>query len=99
MPHNRKAIAIALASYYFPLTILFTAGAPAADGLTPGRSFRDCPVCPDMVVVPAGSFSMGAAPAQTDRQPVGRFEVTAGRRRTGLVGGGRIARTPEARPR
>src|SRR5208337_2332625 len=24
-----------------------------------GQSFRDCPDCPEMVVVPAGSFTMG----------------------------------------
>jgi formylglycine-generating enzyme required for sulfatase activity len=28
--------------------------------LRPGRAFRDCPECPGMVVVPAGSFLMGA---------------------------------------
>ena len=28
-------------------------------GLEEGQSFRDCPNCPQMVVVPAGSFTMG----------------------------------------
>jgi formylglycine-generating enzyme required for sulfatase activity len=27
--------------------------------LTPGKVFRDCPGCPEMVVIPAGSFRMG----------------------------------------
>ncbi|MBM3555531.1 MAG: hypothetical protein FJX47_08260 [Alphaproteobacteria bacterium] len=26
----------------------------------PGQAFRDCPDCPDMVVIPAGSFTMGS---------------------------------------
>jgi formylglycine-generating enzyme required for sulfatase activity len=25
----------------------------------PGQTFKDCPKCPEMVVVPAGSFTMG----------------------------------------
>ena len=28
----------------------------------PGSVFRDCPICPEMVVVPSGSFLMGDAP-------------------------------------
>ena len=28
--------------------------------MRPGRVFRDCPECPEMVVVPAGSFTMGS---------------------------------------
>lgn len=62
---------------------------------TPGagktESFRDCPECPEMVVVPAGSFMMGSPESEAGRdsnegpqhrvtikQPfaVGKFEVT-----------------------
>jgi formylglycine-generating enzyme required for sulfatase activity len=57
-----------------------------AQGLKPGDSFKDCPVCPEMVVVPAGSFAMGSD-ASSDETPihqvrlarpfaVGRVEVT-----------------------
>ena len=56
----------------------------------PGSTFRDCPECPEMVVIPAGQFNMGSPPAesgQTDEKPVhavkfarpyalSRFEVT-----------------------
>jgi hypothetical protein len=54
--------------------------------LKPGDSFRDCPDCPEMVVVPAGEFTMGSEQSN-DEEPVhkvtiakpfaaGKFEVT-----------------------
>jgi len=33
----------------------------------PPQTFRDCPNCPEMVVVPAGSFQMGAPPGENER--------------------------------
>jgi len=36
----------------------------------PGQRFRDCPTCPEMVVVPAGSYEMGS-PASEE----GRFDL------------------------
>ena len=33
---------------------------PPADPTEPGSVFRDCPACPEMVVVPAGTFLMGS---------------------------------------
>lgn len=44
-------------------------GAGGGDGRAPGRVFRDCPDCPDMVAVPGGRFAMGS-PAQER----GRFD-------------------------
>jgi formylglycine-generating enzyme required for sulfatase activity len=32
-----------------------------------GESFKDCPECPEMVVVPAGSFVMGSPESEPDR--------------------------------
>ena len=58
---------------------------------SPGAAFRDCPDCPEMVVIPAGKFMMGAAPDFVARLPteepyhpvtiarpfaLGRFEIT-----------------------
>src|SRR6266404_6212646 len=30
----------------------------------PGNVFRDCPDCPEMVVIPAGNFTMGSSAAE-----------------------------------
>lgn len=36
--------------------------------LKPGATFKDCVNCPDMVVIPAGSFVMGSPPDEDGRQ-------------------------------
>jgi formylglycine-generating enzyme required for sulfatase activity len=58
---------------------------------SPGQTFKDCGICPEMVVVPAGSFTMGSPPGEKERgddegpqhrvtiaEPfaVGKYEVT-----------------------
>lgn len=52
--------------------------APAAPALTPGRVFRDCPECPEMVVIPGGQTRLASGPEVTIATPfaVGKFEVT-----------------------
>ena len=82
-------IALALASY-----VPAVAQSPLAPGqelaLKPHESFRECKACPEMVVVPAGSFTMGStvseAPGGNESPPhmvtfaqpfaVGKFAVT-----------------------
>lgn len=59
--------------------------------LKPGDTFRDCPDCPEMVVIPAGTFTMGSPPGEEGRDKdegpehevrilrpfaAGKFEVT-----------------------
>ena len=59
--------------------------------LKPGDTFKDCPECPEMVVVPAGEFMMGSPVGEADHSEnegpqrkvtmakafaVGKFEVT-----------------------
>ena len=68
-------------------------GSPGAKptGLVTGRIFKDCPECPEMVVVPAGHFALGSPDSEAKRgndegpqhrvrisKPfaVGRFEIT-----------------------
>ncbi|MFN7305323.1 MAG: SUMF1/EgtB/PvdO family nonheme iron enzyme, partial [Acetobacteraceae bacterium] len=56
-----------------------------------GQAFRDCPECPEMLVIPSGTFMMGSPASEADRRSeegpqdqvtvraplaVGRFEVT-----------------------
>ena len=41
--------------------------APAAELRRPGQEFRDCGVCPEMVVLPTGSYRMGSPPGETGR--------------------------------
>ena len=43
--------------------------------LTAGQVFRDCDGCPEMVVVPAGSFLMGSPSSEKGRLVEGRFDV------------------------
>ena len=49
----RRVIAAVLVAVVVSVTAL------AQERLKPGDTFRDCPECPEMVVVPAGSFMMG----------------------------------------
>ena len=60
-------------------------------GAKPGSTYRDCPTCPEMVVVPSGQFLMGSPTSEKGRDnnegpqhrvtiakpfAVGKFEVT-----------------------
>ena len=52
---------------------------PAAPQPGAGRRFRDCPACPDLVVVPAGSYPMGSPSGEAGRRhsegPVHQAEI------------------------
>ena len=59
--------------------------------LLPGETFRECPQCPEMIVIPAGSFLMGSPAGEAERYEdegpqrrvsiakpfaLGRYEIT-----------------------
>lgn len=46
---------------------VFLIGHSGAQDLQPGRAFRDCPECPEMVVIPAGTFRMGSSTSDYER--------------------------------
>ena len=62
------------------------------DGVRDGEAFRDCPSCPELVVIPAGEFVMGSPASEEGRRDtegpqrwvrverfaLGRYEVTRG---------------------
>lgn len=69
------------------LSALRLDGPPAVMRAIAGHRFRDCAECPEMVIVPPGSFMMGSHTGYPDERPVhrvtiaapfavGRFEVT-----------------------
>lgn len=91
MPRRRRFAAGLLA--------LAATSAAHTEPLTPGTVFRDCSACPEMVVIPPGTFTMGAdgryayegpAHAVTIEEPfaIGRFEVTFDEWHACVVAGG-----------
>lgn len=46
--------------YLSHIVALITISSVAQTSLKPGLTFRDCPDCPEMVVIPAGSYTMGS---------------------------------------
>ena len=83
--------AIPIATFVLPAAIL--SASAQSSGLLPdaGKEFKDCTDCPVMVVVPPGSYTMGAPDSETGHGPdehpqhvdtityklgVGKFEVT-----------------------
>lgn len=86
------------------VAVLAVLGAGGGAGITHAADgFRDCEQCPEMVVVPAGEFTMGAQPdddtREDDERPartvtfakpfaIGRFEITFDEWDACVAGGG-----------
>ncbi len=80
-------------------------------GLKPGDVFRDCPGCPEMVVIPAGSFTMGSPSHEVERKSnegpqrrvsvrsfaMGKYEVTFAQWDACVAGGGCYGYRPKDR--
>ena len=69
------------------VTILLIADTVIAKDSKPGTIFKDCDTCPEMVVLPKGSFIMGSASGNIHEKPIqkitidralaaGRYEIT-----------------------
>lgn len=77
---------------YLFVMVIMLASLTVSNGLAeekfkPGATFRDCPTCPEMVVMPAGHYMMGTERGRYDEKPVhrvtfakafavGKYEVT-----------------------
>lgn len=97
---QRKA-AVAAAESYTPASPVLATGS-AAGALQAGAVFRDCKECPEMVVLPAGTFQMGSPADEDSREkdegpqhPVsvpgfamGKFAVTFDQWQACVAGGG-----------
>jgi formylglycine-generating enzyme required for sulfatase activity len=46
-----------------------------AQAAEPGMEFRDCPECPEMIVIPSGSFNMGSNSGDSDEKPMHRVTI------------------------
>jgi len=51
----------------FAFSRTVSAGEPTASFAPAGQVFRDCPDCPEMIVIPAGKFAMGSTDADSAR--------------------------------
>jgi formylglycine-generating enzyme required for sulfatase activity len=47
----------------------------AAQEMRPGKVFKDCADCPELVVLPAGSFEMGSSDGNADEKPVHSVQI------------------------
>ena len=65
---NPSPVRTLLAAFLLSIVCMFAVTAARVDepqvkdiaAAKPGTVFRDCPDCPEMVVIPAGSFAMGS---------------------------------------
>jgi len=53
-----------------------SAYAEAGKTLKPGDIFRDCTICPEMTVIPAGSFKMGSTKGKKRELPVTQITIS-----------------------
>ncbi len=72
MTRDQRLITIVAA---FALTAIFFADTRPAHSAPAPATFRDCGTCPEMVVVPAGSFLMGAERGRPAELPVRRVVI------------------------
>jgi len=58
------------------LLFMFIAGlTTAALAESASSAFRDCPECPEMIIIPSGSFNMGSETGYSDEKPIHRVTI------------------------
>ena len=72
MQKGRRSPPNPLCLAFCVLAVIPFSEAIAADA-APRTEFRDCPHCPEMVVVPAGEFVMGSSKAESGHAEVENF--------------------------
>ncbi|PKA68004.1 formylglycine-generating enzyme required for sulfatase activity [Pseudomonas baetica] len=92
---------------------LLTSAAQAATAPAAGKVFKDCKDCPEMVVLPAGTFTMGTPEDEVGREPdegpmhdvtfvkpfaMSRFQVTAGEWDSYIRESGAVIANGDTRP-
>ena len=81
MTSNRAKAMKSGFSYSLPtlglLSILMLPLAGCDDTMEPGAVFKDCKTCPEMVVIPAGSFKMGdlSGKGSSKQKPVHEVKI------------------------
>ena len=61
--------------YLSHIVALVTISSVAQSKLKPGLNFRDCPDCPEMVVIPAGTFTMGTPASEVADDPFSEIRL------------------------
>ena len=60
MMYYRNRLQILMELVFLFSATLITVAATAQEKYKPGQTFKDCPDCPEMVVIPEGKFTMGS---------------------------------------
>jgi sulfatase modifying factor 1 len=65
----RRLLVVILAIFCLPSIVHATTEGKARGASTPkpGKTFRDCAGCPEMIIIPAGSFEMGSPDSEKGR--------------------------------
>ena len=64
---NRNLVLAVTAALICVAQVCVAAFSVAAQPMSPGTKFRDCPECPEMIVVPPGTFMMGSPTTEAGR--------------------------------
>ena len=70
-----KSNSLALKTLFIVFALLSSAESARTAELYPGDFFRDCPTCPEMAVIPAGSFMMGSTKGKKRELPVTKVTI------------------------